>query len=149
MVVGFREEQNIWKKHMEFIRRGKLTFTPDGIHMLMEIGDRDRIKQERLSAKAWVRSFRNIALYGYGKQDLFITFKQVDGSWGDAVTMEPQVNSANGDIYATVSADGKYLMFNWRIDDATDNTNIILNSAVESVFKRRKKALSQGLICSK
>ena len=63
--------------------------------------------------------------------------------------MEPQVNSANGDIYATVSADGKYLMFNWRIDDATDNTNIILNSAVESVFKRRKKALSQGLICSK
>ena len=27
-------------------------------------------------------------------------------------------------------------------------TCVILNSAVENVFKRRKKALSQGLICS-
>lgn len=192
MVVGFREEQNVWKKHMEFIRRGELTFSPDGSRMLMARGYRDRINMgwsERKSSSPLIQQFPIMRLSaaaddtwvfdearvpgviristvvdgerqapvimgemvnqgelaahpfiapdgsyiiwdairegGYGKQDLYITFKQADGSWGDAINMGPQVNSANGDTYATVLADGKYLMFNRRIDDATDNTDIM------------------------
>lgn len=192
MVLGFQQQNNVWKKHMEFIRRGELTFSPDGNRMLMARGYKEREGQgwsQRKSMSPLIDEFRIMRLSadkddtwvfdearipgkiristvvngvrqapeemgpnvnqgelaahpfiaadgsyiiwdairegGYGKQDLYITFKQADGSWGDAVNMGPEVNSENGDTYATVVADGKYLMFNRRIDDATDNSDIL------------------------
>ncbi len=61
---------------------------------------------------------------GYGASDLYISFKQLDGSWGPAINMGNKVNSEKGDTYASVTPDGKYLLFNRRIDDETDNTDI-------------------------
>lgn len=191
MVLGFRQQNKVWKKYTEFIRRGELGFTPDGKRMLMARGYKQRrgkgwskrktlsalineFRIMRLSASVdgtWVFDEANIpgvirmsevingerqqpvilgpqintgelaahpfiapdGSYliwdairegGFGRQDLYISFRQTDDSWGEAINMGPQVNSATGDTYATVTSDGKYLLFNRRIDDAADNSDI-------------------------
>ncbi|NIU09111.1 MAG: hypothetical protein GWN81_09735, partial [Phycisphaerae bacterium] len=42
-VVGFRQENNIWKKYIEFPRNGEVTFSPDGKRMHMAEGYKERI----------------------------------------------------------------------------------------------------------
>lgn len=59
---------------------------------------------------------------GFGDSDLYISFKQKDGSWGPAINMGEQVNSAGWDAYATVTSDGKYILFNRTV--AEGNTGI-------------------------
>lgn len=61
---------------------------------------------------------------GFGGPDLYISFKAPDGSWGEAINMGPGINSAQGDTYAAVTPDGKYILFCRRIDDVADNTDI-------------------------
>jgi Tol biopolymer transport system component len=48
---------------------------------------------------------------GYGQCDLYITFRQPDGSWGAPVNMGPGINSASQEFCAVVSRDGRYLFF--------------------------------------
>lgn len=48
---------------------------------------------------------------GYGKSDLFISFKQKDGSWGAAINLGDKINSEFADAYGSVSSDGKYFFF--------------------------------------
>ena len=48
---------------------------------------------------------------GYGKGDLYISFRQADGSWGEAVNMGETINSPASEGGAFVTADGKYLFF--------------------------------------
>ncbi|AIY66739.1 TolB-like translocation protein [Pseudoalteromonas piratica] len=59
---------------------------------------------------------------GFGDSDLYISFKQNDGTWGKAINMGDTVNSDKWDAYATVSSDGKYLMFNRGVGE--DNNDI-------------------------
>lgn len=59
---------------------------------------------------------------GFGDSDLYISFKQNDGSWGAAINMGEQVNSAGWDAYATVTSDGKYMLFNRQLSET--NTDI-------------------------
>jgi len=60
---------------------------------------------------------------GYGGSDLFISYRQKDGSWGSAINMGNKVNSDKEDFYASVTPDGKYILFNRSIDDK-GNTDI-------------------------
>lgn len=48
---------------------------------------------------------------GFGSGDLYISFRQEDGSWSTAVNMGERVNSAFLDYCPYVSPDGKYLFF--------------------------------------
>jgi len=48
---------------------------------------------------------------GFGDMDLYICFKQKDGSWGLPKNMGPKVNSPFGERFAGISPDGKYLFF--------------------------------------
>lgn len=59
---------------------------------------------------------------GYGDSDIYISFRQKDGSWGAAINMGDKVNSAKSDSYASVTPDGKYILFNRGIDK--DNVDI-------------------------
>lgn len=59
---------------------------------------------------------------GFGKADIYISFRQPDGSWGPAIHMGDQINSEQSDSYATVTPDGKYILFNRMIDK--DNVDI-------------------------
>lgn len=58
---------------------------------------------------------------GYGDSDLYISFRQKDGSWGPAINMGDGVNSDKWDAYASVTPDGKYILFNRRIDDGSND----------------------------
>jgi len=61
---------------------------------------------------------------GFGGSDLYISFKQHDGSWGAAINMGAQINSDNWDAYASVTPDGKYILFNRGVDMKSDPTNV-------------------------
>lgn len=61
---------------------------------------------------------------GFGDSDLYISFRQDDGSWGPAINMGEAVNSSRWDAYATVTPDGKYLMFQRGMDEENENVDI-------------------------
>jgi len=189
-VIGFRQQDNVWKKYIEFLRHGETVFSPDGKRWHMAKGYKDRIGDGwserkslgpmfdrkdwgimRLSASAKgsyvfddyksddvirisrlkdgkrqapipLGSMVNSGTYtahpfiapdesyliwdskregGYGDSDLYISFWQKDGSWGPAINMGDEVNSDKWDAYASVTPDGKYILFNRRIDDGSDD----------------------------
>lgn len=55
---------------------------------------------------------------GYGGTDLYVSFKQHDGSWGTAINMGNDINTSIEDGSANVTPDGKYLFFT-RIEEKT------------------------------
>ncbi len=61
---------------------------------------------------------------GYGDSDLYISFRQADGSWGEAINMGEKVNSDKWDAYASVTPDGKFILFNRGMDDNNNNIDI-------------------------
>ncbi len=48
---------------------------------------------------------------GYGEYDLYVSFKQEDGSWSSSINMGENVNSAEFEFRPYVTPDGKYLFF--------------------------------------
>lgn len=57
--------------------------------------------------------------------DLYISFKEADGSWGDAVKFDERINTDDSDFAAFVSPDGKYLFFNRTVSrDEEGNSNV-------------------------
>ena len=48
---------------------------------------------------------------GYGNSDLYISFRQQDGSWGVAMNLGDKINTALSENGAWVTLDGKYLFF--------------------------------------
>lgn len=64
---------------------------------------------------------------GYGDSDLYISFRQKDDSWGPAINMGESVNSDKWDTYATVTPDGKYILFNRGIEKSTNNPDMYWN----------------------
>lgn len=48
---------------------------------------------------------------GYGDSDMYISFKQEDGTWGDAINFGPEINTEAEDGGGYVTPDGKYLMY--------------------------------------
>ena len=48
---------------------------------------------------------------GYGDSDLYISFKQKDGSWGSVMNLGPHINTEQSDSSPSVTPDGKYLTF--------------------------------------
>jgi len=49
---------------------------------------------------------------GYGDSDLYISFKQEDGSWGEAINLGAQINTGAWESNGYVTPNGKYLFFN-------------------------------------
>lgn len=48
---------------------------------------------------------------GYGDNDIYVSFKQQDGSWGSAINLGDEINTAAQENGPIVSPDGKYLFF--------------------------------------
>ncbi len=193
-VIGFRQENNVWKKYTEFRRRGEMAFSPDGLRMHMAKGYKDRTSEGWSERKSLGPSFEEILIMrltvssketyvfdevgmpngdgvirysrlidgereaprafgkeintgrmnahpfiapdesyliwdgereeGFGDSDLYISFKQKDATWGPAINMGDKINSAYWDAYASVTPDGKYILFNRGMDDENDNIDI-------------------------
>ncbi len=48
---------------------------------------------------------------GLGSADLYISFREADGSWGQGVNMGEEINSEEADYCPMVSPDGKYFYY--------------------------------------
>lgn len=48
---------------------------------------------------------------GYGDSDLYISYRQEDGSWGDAVNLGDEINTDAWEASASITPDGKYMFF--------------------------------------
>lgn len=59
---------------------------------------------------------------GHGDSDLYISYRQKDGTWGEAINLGNKINTDAWEGGAYVTPDGKYLFFNRAISD--DNTDI-------------------------
>ncbi|SEB46622.1 WD40-like Beta Propeller Repeat [Tenacibaculum sp. MAR_2009_124] len=49
---------------------------------------------------------------GYGDSDIYISFRQQDGSWGDPINLGNKINTAAWEAAASITPDGKFLFFN-------------------------------------
>jgi len=48
---------------------------------------------------------------GFGKTDLYVSFRNADGTWTRAVNLGPRFNSAVEESFPTITPDGKYFIF--------------------------------------
>ncbi len=55
---------------------------------------------------------------GYGDSDIYVSFRQSDGSWGKAINLGDKVNTVHADFSSWITPDGKYLFF-WRSEKKT------------------------------
>ncbi|WP_246028781.1 hypothetical protein [Litorilituus sediminis] len=84
---------------------------------------------------------------GYGRADLFISFRQDDGSWGAAINLGNEINTEASENGAIVTPDGKYLFFNRYVNDQNAgmhwvDAQIIENLRVKSQSKHNKTLAS-------
>ncbi len=62
---------------------------------------------------------------GYGNSDIYISFRQQDGSWGGAINLGDKINTEAWEAAANVTPDGKYLFFNRNMNpDNYENVDI-------------------------
>ncbi|WKN43520.1 amidohydrolase family protein [Tunicatimonas pelagia] len=71
--------------------------------------------------------FCSIRKNGLGQGDLYISFKDVDGNWTEAVNMGESINSDKHELCPFVSADGKYLFYTSNQDIYWVSTKILEN----------------------
>ncbi|RBP50622.1 PD40 domain-containing protein [Arenicella xantha] len=55
---------------------------------------------------------------GFGHSDIYISFRQQDASWSDAINLGDEINTSAWEASASVTPDGKYLFFNRKIDSS-------------------------------
>lgn len=62
---------------------------------------------------------------GFGDSDIYISFKQKDGTWGNAINLGDKVNTGAWEASASITPDGKYLFFNRNVgSDEGENVDI-------------------------
>ena len=58
---------------------------------------------------------------GYGESDLYISFRQEDGSWGPAINLGEDINTEHDDAYGSVTPEGKYFFFHRHLGEGKAN----------------------------
>ena len=62
---------------------------------------------------------------GYGDSDIYISFKQKDGTWGNGINLGDKINTDAWEASASITPDGKYLFFSRNVgSDDYDNVDI-------------------------
>lgn len=62
---------------------------------------------------------------GYGGSDLYISYRQKDGSWSEPINLGDKINTRGWEAVASVTPDGKYLFFNRNMDpESHENVDI-------------------------
>ena len=65
--------------------------------------------------------------------DLFISFKQLDGTWGEAIKFGDEINTPASEFAAQVSPDGKYLFFNRNVGEREVDTFWVDAQVIEQI----------------
>lgn len=62
---------------------------------------------------------------GYGDSDIYISFKQKDGTWGNGINLGDKINTDAWEASASITPDGKYLFFSRNVgSDKYENVDI-------------------------
>jgi len=66
---------------------------------------------------------------GYGNADIYVSFRQKDGSWSEAINLGEKINTEASEYGASVTPDEKYLFFNRNVGkvkptDKYENTDM-------------------------
>jgi len=62
---------------------------------------------------------------GYGDSDIYISFKQQNGSWGKAINLGDKINTDAWEASPSITPDGKFLFFNRNVGtDKYENVDI-------------------------
>jgi len=62
---------------------------------------------------------------GFGDSDIYISFKQKDGTWGNAVNLGDKINTSAWEASASITPDGKYLFFTRNVvSDDFENVDV-------------------------
>ncbi len=61
---------------------------------------------------------------GFGSNDPYISFREENGSWGEAINMGEKLNTEAEEGGPQVTPDGKYLFFNRMVPSATNKANL-------------------------
>jgi Tol biopolymer transport system component len=62
---------------------------------------------------------------GYGDADIYISFKQKDGTWGNGINLGDKINTDAWEASASITPDGKYLFFSRNVgSDDYENVDI-------------------------
>jgi len=68
--------------------------------------------------------FDSIRDDGYGRSDIYISFRAADGSWGPAINMGDKINTPASEKNPSLSPDGKFLFFDWRTKPRNEDVTI-------------------------
>lgn len=80
---------------------------------------------------------------GYGNADIYVSFRQQDGSWGEAINLGDKINTDAWEAAASVTPDGKYLFFNRNMgSDKYENVDIFWVDAqvIENLRPKNKNS---------
>lgn len=58
---------------------------------------------------------------GFGESDIYVSFRQQDGSWGNAINLGDSINTDADESFASVTPDGDYLFFLSNKNRTADN----------------------------
>ncbi|WP_375561557.1 hypothetical protein ACE193_03100 [Bernardetia sp. OM2101] len=62
---------------------------------------------------------------GFGDSDIYISFKQKDGTWGKAINLGDKINTNAWEASASITPDGKYLFFSRNVgSDDFENVDV-------------------------
>ncbi len=101
IVNGFHEEPKLLSQNINSGRSFHPFIAPDESYLLFD-------------------SYRE---GGFGDSDIYISFRQKDGSWGYPINLGNKINTEAWEASASVTPDGKYLFFN-RIVGPRDEWNV-------------------------
>ena len=76
---------------------------------------------------------------GFGDSDIYISFKQSDGTWGDGINLGDKINTNAWEASASITPDGKYLFFSRNVgSDDFENVDIFWVDA-EVIYALKKE----------
>ena len=76
---------------------------------------------------------------GFGDSDIYISFKQSDGTWGDGINLGDKINTNAWEASASITPDGKYLFFSRNVgSDAYENVDVFWVDAKDIMELKNK-----------
>lgn len=71
---------------------------------------------------------------GFGSSDLYISYRDTNGSWGPAINLGDTINTAEDENYPSVSPDGRFLIFDRRGERRSDGERSVDIMWVDAQF---------------
>ena len=140
-IIGFRKEDNVWRKYTEFRRRGETAFSPDGSRMHMAKGYKDRSGDgwsDRQSLGPWfdrkdwgimrlTASSKGTYVFDDFKSNDVIRISTLkDGERQEPVLMDEEVNSGGYTAHPFIAPDESYLIWDSKREEGFGDSDLYI-----------------------